>query len=232
MRIQLPSKTSAELALPDDRDVRGGLVVIPDIGGLRTLFDEMCARLAKQFGWAVCAPEPFPGQEALELPERMAAMAGRTDERVLGDVDAAADVLREQGAGAVNVIGFCQGGMYAFKAAGTGRFDRAVAFYGMIRIPEHWRGEGQADPLEFLQNEGAAPVLAILGGQDPWTPPEDIDALRALPNVEIAFYPDADHGFVHDPTRPSHRPDDAADAWRRAIDFLQPPPVRLGEGVV
>lgn len=223
MRITLPSGTPAELALPESGDVSGGLVVIPDIGGLRPLFDEMCARLARQHRWAVCAPEPFPGQEGMELPERMAAMAGRTDERVLGDVAAAAGALRAQGAKSVSVIGFCQGGMYALKAAGAGGFDRAVAFYGMIRIPADWRGEGQADPLDYLQRDGAAPVLAILGGKDPWTPAEDIEALRALPNVEVAFYPEADHGFVHDPSRPSHRPDDAADAWRRAIDFLQAP---------
>ena len=224
MRITLPSGTPAELAVPSSVEVSAGLVLIPDIGGLRPLFDEMCARFAEQYGWVVCAPEPFPGQETMELPERMAAMAGRTDERVLGDVDAAADVVRERGAKRVNVIGFCQGGMYTFKAAGTGRYDRGVAFYGMIRIPEQWRGDGQADPLDFLQREGAAAVLAVLGGQDQWTPPEDIEALRELPNVEMAVYPEADHAFAHDPSRPSYRAEDAADAWRRAIDFLQAPP--------
>jgi len=33
-------------------------------------------------------------------------------------------------------------------------------------------------------------------------------------------YEGADHGFVHDDTRPTHRAEDAADAWRRAIAFL------------
>ena len=33
-------------------------------------------------------------------------------------------------------------------------------------------------------------------------------------------YPSAEHGFVHDPDRPAHRADDAADAWRRAIAFF------------
>ena len=53
---------------------------------------------------------------------------------------------------------------------------------------------------------------------------EDIDALRALwsglPDHEVVVYPGAEHGFVHDPDRPAHRPDDAADAWRRALAFL------------
>jgi dienelactone hydrolase len=33
-------------------------------------------------------------------------------------------------------------------------------------------------------------------------------------------YPDADHGFAHDHSRPAHRPADAADAWARAVAFL------------
>ena len=62
-------------------------------------------------------------------------------------------------------------------------------------------------------------MLAIIGGQDHWTPPEDVDALRAT-GAEVVVYPDADHGFVHDPERPAHRPDDAADAWSRVARFL------------
>jgi carboxymethylenebutenolidase len=36
----------------------------------------------------------------------------------------------------------------------------------------------------------------------------------------VVVYPGAEHGFVHDPERAAHRPDDAADAWRRALAFL------------
>ena len=62
MRISLPSGTPAELAVPDTEPTRG-LVLAPDIGGLRPLFEEMCARLAAEHAWAVCAPEPFPGRD-------------------------------------------------------------------------------------------------------------------------------------------------------------------------
>jgi carboxymethylenebutenolidase len=46
-----------------------------------------------------------------------------------------------------------------------------------------------------------------------------VDALEAL-GATVVRYEGADHGFVHDPDRPAHRPDDAADAWSRALDFL------------
>ena len=63
--------------------------------------------------------------------------------------------------------------------------------------------------------------LAVLGGKDPYTPPDDIEKLRDLTNVETALYPEAEHGFAHAPERPSHRADDAADAWSRALNFLK-----------
>jgi dienelactone hydrolase len=215
MRIQLATGTPAELARPEG-EVRRGLVMAPDIGGLRPLFDDLCARLASEHGWVVCAPEPFPGRESLTLEERLGAVGSLDDERQVGDLVAAADTTEAE---PVAVIGFCMGGMYALKAAGTGRFDRAVSFYGMIRVPEQWQGEGQGAPLDAVTRPGAAPVLALIGGQDIWTPSDDVDALEQA-GATVVRYPEAEHGFVHDPSRPAHRSDDAADAWRRAIEFL------------
>lgn len=219
MRIDLPSGTPAELALPSGTP-RRGLALAPDIMGLRPLFDDLCARLAAEHNWAVCAPEPFPGRESLPLDERRAVVAELSDEDRVGDLVAAADYLGSQGCERVAVMGFCMGGMYALKASATGRFDKAVAFYGMIRVPDDWRGPGHAEPIDLVANS-ATPVLAIVGGQDPYTPPDDVEALTAIGDrVTVVVYPDAEHGFVHDPSRPAHRPDDAADAWRRCLAFL------------
>jgi len=221
MRVDLPTGTPAELALPPEgRAPARGLVVHPDIGGLRPLFDDLCTRLAAENDWAVCAPEPFPGRESMTLDERMAAVATLDDGEHVGDLIAAADLLAERGVEPIGVMGFCMGGMYALKAAGTGRFDKSVSFYGMITVPENWRGSGQGEPLQALLEPGACPVLAIIGGRDGYTPPEEVDSLRAIPTVIVVEYPEGEHGFVHDPSRPAHRPDDAADAWQKAIAFL------------
>lgn len=222
MRITLATGTDAELVAPDmppgsDRPLRG-VVLIPDIFGLRPLMDTHVELLSHATGWPVCAFEPWPGREDLTLDERLGAMASLDDSVVLADAAAAADAT---GAEQVSVLGFCMGGMYALKASTTGRFAQAVSFYGMIRIPDAWQGPGQADPLA-LGAGGAAPVLAIIGGCDPWTPPQDVADLRAA-GAEVVVYPQADHGFVHDPERPAHRADDAADAWRRVMDFLVQP---------
>ena len=70
-----------------------GVVIVPDIMGLRPLFDDMVARVADEYGWAVAAVEPFPGREATSLEERMGAMAGLDDGRQVADLVAAAHLL-------------------------------------------------------------------------------------------------------------------------------------------
>jgi dienelactone hydrolase len=204
-----------------------GVVVHPDMGGVRPLFDEQCRRLATH-GFAVACTEPFARfprevREASDVTVRMSHMKDMDDELQLGDLAQAAEFITEaDGVDRVSIIGFCMGGMYTLKAAATGVFARAVPFYGMIRVPDDWRGPGQRDPLDTAGR--TCPTLAILGGKDPWTPPDDVEALRAVwsdrDDCEIVVYPEADHGFVHGPERDAHRPDDAADAWQRAIGFL------------
>jgi carboxymethylenebutenolidase len=205
-----------------------GVVVHPDMGGVRPLFDELCRRLATH-GFAVACPEPFARfprevREASEITVRISHMKDMDDEHQLGDLGQAARFLIERdGVERVSIIGFCMGGMYTLKAAATAAFARAVPFYGMVRVPDDWRGPGQREPLDTAAQ--VCPTLAIFGGKDPLTPPDDIEALRDAwrdrDDCEIVVYPEADHGFVHAPDRPAHRPDDARDAGQRALAFLR-----------
>ena len=216
MRIELASGTPAELIRPSG-EASLGVVIAPDIFGLRPLFVDLCSSLAEEQGWAVAAIEPFPGRLLGDVDERFAAVKTLDDERLLGDLVAAGEATE---CATVGLIGFCMGGMYALKAAGLSHFHRVVAFYGMIRVPEAWKGFGTIEPLDKLANPLASPTLAIIGEQDPYTPPEDVAALERTGRVTVVRYPDAEHGFVHDASRPSHRAEDAADAWQRAIAFL------------
>jgi dienelactone hydrolase len=202
-----------------------GLVLHPDVMGIRPLFDDLCRRLATH-GIAVCAPEPFnhvDGYEELEVADRMGRAKDFEDSVQIENLERAADwLVVHDDVSDVAILGFCMGGMYALKAAGSGRFDRAVAFYGMVRVPEMWRGPGQGEPLDLAPEP--CPTLAIFGSEDAWTPPEDITALRdawsGCSECEVIVYEGADHGFVHDADRPAHRADDAADAWSRVLKFL------------
>lgn len=219
-RIRLATGTEAILARPPHGAPTRGVVLLPDIGGLRPLFDQLCADLAARHRWTVCAPEAWSGREDLAVPERLERAGELDDDVVLGDALAAAD---QTGCDRVSVIGFCMGGMFALKASGIWRFDRVAAFYGMVRLPEHWRSDTLREPLPALEALGpedtAERLLVVAGTEDPWVPPADLDAAEEA-GATVVRYEGAVHGFVHDPGRPDHRPDDAADAWRRVAAFF------------
>jgi carboxymethylenebutenolidase len=224
-RITLTGRdgTSVDAILATPADATGGVVLHPDVMGVRPLFDDLCQRLATH-GYVVCCPEPFARaprdvRDADDSAVRLGFLPHLDDELQLDDLAVAADRV---GFPEVAVLGFCMGGMQALKAAATGRFQRAVPFYGMVRLPVPWRGGGLREPLEHAAD--VCPTLAVFGGADPFTPPEDIEALRTVwrhrDDCTVVVYPDAEHGFVHAPDRPAHRPADAADAWRHTLAFL------------
>ena len=199
-------------AVPDG-GASTGVVLHPDIMGIRPLFDDLCRRLATH-GYAVSLPSRSCAHPTTCVPSeqpqaRMGYVAQLDDDLQVGDLVASADWLTEHdGVERVHVMGFCMGGMQTLKAAATGRFDRAVAFYGMIRLPEDWRGPGVHEPLDTIAE--VCPTLAIFGSDDGMTPEADIDALREAwrdrDDCEIVVYPDAEHGFVHAPERPRTAP--------------------------
>jgi dienelactone hydrolase len=217
MRIVLRSGTPAEIAKPSTGQPIGGLVIAPDIFGLRPLYDAMVQRLADDWQMVVCAVEPFPGRDLPpDIEPRFAAVPFIDDERHLHDLIEGADATAVP---SVNLLGYCLGGMYCHKASRSERFARIVSFYGMIRIPEAWQSPTQGEPLEYLASGHADRVLAIVGGRDHYTPPADVEALESA-GVTVVRYPDGEHGFAHDASRPTHRADDAADAYRRAYAWL------------
>lgn len=215
MRITLPSGTPAEIVRHPSP--RMGLVVTPDIFGLRPLFDALVARFSENWEMSVCAVEPFPGMElGPDVEKRFAAVPTLDDERHFRDLCEAADAL---GTHTTGLLGFCMGGMYCFKAARSERFARIASFYGMITLPEAWHGPGQHEPLNYLLSGYAESVLAVIGGKDSYTPVVDVDQLRST-GANVVVYPEAEHGFAHDESRPAHRPADAADAFARTRDWL------------
>lgn len=223
MEIELASGTPADLF--PVVGAKRGLVIAPDLMGRRKLYDDMATGLAAAQGWNVIVVDPFRGRtfKTDTTDERHAVVGELDDDDVVGDLVDAANRLEVE---PVALVGFCLGGMYALKAGASHRFDRLVSFYGMIRIPDRWHGRGQREPLQLLRHaEDPADILAIIGTEDPYTPPEDVDELAAA-GVQVVRYPGAEHAFVHDPTSARHRPTDAADAWSRFHAHLAQPKTR------
>ena len=216
MRITLPSGTQCEID-KTIKDPTMGLVIAPDIFGLRELYDGLVARFANEWNMAVCAVEPFPGRLlGPEIEPRFAAVPSLSDETHLRDLHEAADALSTP---VVGLIGFCMGGMYCFKSARSERFKKIVSFYGMITIPSGWQSATQGEPLHYLKTGNADRVLAIIGGKDHYTPQVDVAELQNH-GVRTEIYSDAEHGFAHDASRPAYRAHDAKNAFALAHAWL------------
>ena len=214
-------------ARPDGMPV-AGVVLHPDIMGVRPLFETMAVRLASH-GFAVAVVEPFARRSDAErassdVAARMGWVAGLDDDEQLGDLSAAADLLVVDD----DVTkGRCPRLLHGWPLRARGRGDRPLRpGGGVLRDdPPARRVEGERAPLAPRhRGRRVCPTLAIFGSIDAMTPPDDIAALRAAwagrDDCEIVVVEGADHGFVHDPDRPAHRADDAAALWTRAIAWL------------
>ncbi|MBP9115862.1 MAG: dienelactone hydrolase family protein [Acidimicrobiia bacterium] len=229
--LVLGSGTEISVAFPES--VHGlGLVLHPDIIGLSPLVDDTIFQIAAR-GIPTIAIEPFTKLQnivKLSREEKLQRICELDDVEQCGDLLGAAQILKSKhGCTKVALIGFCIGGMYAFKCAGTGIFDAVVSCYGMINLPEHWKSETQREPLDYLSMDTASPVLAIIGGQDKeYAKINDVNKLIKLfedehhTNLgsEIKIFDNAGHAFMHNPSRSEYRQADAKLAWKIAFDFI------------
>lgn len=204
-----------------------GVILFQEIFGvnanMRSLADQFAAE-----GFVAVVPDMFwriepgferPGEESLE--EAFGMMQRFDRDAATGDMTAVhAHLLgMEACTGTVGVTGFCLGGALAFVAAATSRVDgrgpdAAVCYYGSA-----------INDLLGLVDRIECPIAFHYGEQDPYIPPENIDAVEAavagLPNVEFWRYPDAGHGFSNGDSPSMYEPEAAALAWERTVGFFR-----------
>jgi carboxymethylenebutenolidase len=150
------------------------------------------------------------------------------DERVLGDISAAArylagreDVRHDR----VAVLGFCLGGQYAVMAAcRTEGLAACVSFYGMLRYTRRLPNK-PASPLDMAKDL-KCPMLGLYGEEDALIPGDDVAELgRILASADKSFelisFAGAGHAFLNDERPEAYRPQAAAEAWQRATRFLR-----------
>jgi carboxymethylenebutenolidase len=200
-----------------------GILVIQEIGGVNGYIKAVCERLA-DLGYVALAPdafwrvEPNFSVEAFTESNLVECMrvAGQFDqEQGLADFGSALEHLRElpEVDSGVGVVGFCFGGTQAFLMAAEYDLDAAVSYYG----------SGVASALDRVADI-ACPLLMHFGGQDPYIPSEQVEAIRASTNskskIEILVQPDAGHAFDNHLSGGFWNPDAAATAWTRTVAFL------------
>lgn len=199
---------------------RGALVLLQEIFGVNAHIRDVADRLAAQ-GYRVCAPALFTrvqadvelGYGADDMAQaralKAAAEAPALAPQVRADVQTAIDHLAQTGAGKVGIVGFCWGGLLAWRAAcELHGLAAAVCYYGggMTAAPEASR-------------QPRVPVLAHFGARDHWISTDSVHAFaQAQPGAEVHLYA-ADHGF-HCDQRDSYDAAAAALAGARTLAFL------------
>ena len=189
------------VAQPSGRP-KGALVVLQEIFGVNSHIRSLADGFAAD-GYLAIAPAAFhrhkPGVELGYQPDDIAqgralktAIEALPAPGVLADIEASIDYAHKAlgGMGKVGVIGYCWGGLLAWRAACLlGGVACAVSYYGggVTLAPEKDR-----KPL--------CPVLAHFGDKDHNIPVEGVKAFaqaQSSAGVQVHVYA-ADHGFSCD----------------------------------
>lgn len=192
---------------------RGAVVVIQEIFGVNAHIREVANGYAAE-GYLALAPQIFDRVERdVELGYDEAGMT-RGIALARGELDPASTLADLQAAiehagryGKVGVVGYCFGGLLAWRAAcELDGVAAAVAYYG---------GGVTAE----AERQPRCPVMMHFGERDAHIPMEDVESFKvAHPEVRIFAYP-ADHGFNCD-HRDSYDADSAATARARTVEFF------------
>jgi carboxymethylenebutenolidase len=220
------NRFAAFAALPDEAG-GAGVVVLPDVRGLYRFYEELALRFA-EVGHAAVALDYFgrtvgPDKRGDDF-EYMPHVEQTTQAGVQNDVAASVAYLRSPEGGsctAVFTVGFCFGGRNSWLAAADEHgLAGAVGFYGRPGAAGKPDGPG---PIERA-GDIRAPILALMGGDDPGIPLEDVTAFdEALDEAgvehEVVVYPGAPHSFFD--RKYEEFAAASEDAWDRVLRFIE-----------
>jgi carboxymethylenebutenolidase len=201
-----------------------GMLILPDVRGLFTFYEELALRFAEA-GVAALTIDYFGRTAGTgKRPEGFdhnPHIGQVTWKGLRGDIFAARRELGGwPGVRGVFSVGFCFGGRLSLLLASEEELAMAgvVGFYGW---PVGERGAAPA-PIDRVAANGA-PILALFGGADQGIPAEVVASYRAALNGagainEVITYPDAPHSFFD--RKAAEFADDSADAWKRVLAFV------------
>src|SRR5579863_1907195 len=192
------------------------IIVIHEWWGLNDWVKDQASKLADQ-GYIALAVDLYRGKVATTPDMAHELMRGVPEDRAKRDLHAAFELLQSQpnvNKDRIGAIGWCMGGGYALDAA----LQEPALAADVINY-----GHLATDP-EALKKINA-PILGLFGAQDKGITPEDVrkfgEALdKQGKKIDVKVYDDAGHAFENPNNKEGYRAADAADAWRRTIDFL------------
>jgi len=192
------------------------IIVIHEWWGLNDWVKEQGSKLADQ-GYAALAVDLYRGKVATTPEMAHEIMRGVPEDRAKRDLHAAYEFLGSQSnvkKERIGSIGWCMGGGYSLDVAlQEPNLAATVINYGHLAT----------DP-EALKKINA-PILGLFGGQDHGITPDDVhkfeQAMKQLgKKIDVRIYDDAGHAFENPNNKDGYRTEDAADAWKRTVEFL------------
>jgi carboxymethylenebutenolidase len=219
----------AYLAQSVTEDKVGGVVVIHHLPGYDEATKEITRKFAANGYNSLCVnlySREAPGASSDDAAATVRAIGGVPDERLVGDVGAAAAYLRAlpNSNKKVGSIGYCSGGRQSLLAACSLDLDAAVDCYGAFVVVNAPEGSGmKATSIVDKLGELSCPLLGLFGADDQYPSPEQTQTLRDLlssHDKEFTFhtYDGAGHAFFA-VDRPSYRPEAANEAWGEIWKF-------------
>ncbi|MGC2447530.1 MAG: dienelactone hydrolase family protein [Candidatus Sulfotelmatobacter sp.] len=192
------------------------LVVIHEWWGLNDWVKGQASKLADQ-GYVALAIDLYRGKVATTPDEAHQIMRGVPEDRAKRDLHAAFEFLASQAdvkKDRIGAIGWCMGGGYALDVAlQEPALAADVINYGHLAT--------DPDSLKKIN----APILGLFGAQDKGITPDDVhkfeQAMKQMgKRIDVKIYDDAGHAFENPNNKEGYREADAADAWKRTVDFL------------
>jgi carboxymethylenebutenolidase len=193
------------------------VVVIQEWWGLVPHIETVVDRFASE-GFLAMAPDLYHGTTTTSPDEAKKLKMELDADRAEREIAAAGDYLLQQPectSKKYGVVGFCMGGgLTQYTAAKERNVGAGVSFYGAFKNA----------PIDWTQL--SAPLFLIYGEKDEGFPPalgyELEKKLKGLgKQVELRVYPGAEHAFFNDSRPHVYKPDAAADAWKRTIEFFR-----------
>jgi carboxymethylenebutenolidase len=234
--IKTPDGTADAYFVHPAKDKAPGVLIWPDIFGLRPAFRQMGKRLAES-GYAVLVINPFyRTKRAPTAPEKpnfqdpavrsaLMALAGGLSPTT-AQTDATAFVTWLDGQSAVDTkrkigtAGYCLGGPFTLRTAATfpDRVGAGASFHGGNLVTD------KPESPHLLAEKLKAQFLFAIAQNDDQRQPEAKDALReafdkAKLKAEIEVYPAA-HGWCP-PDSQVYNQEQAEKAWGRMLALFQ-----------
>jgi carboxymethylenebutenolidase len=208
---------SGFLATPDAPGAHGAIIVVHEWWGLSDWVKEQTVKFAEQ-GFVALAVDLYRGKTAGDPTQAHELMRGLPQDRAVQDLKAAYAYLagrKDVKPDRIGSVGWCMGGGFSVQLAVHEPGLRAcVVNYGAL----------PTDPNDIQQI--GPPVMGNFGEEDRGITVADVEAFKkamakANRTFDVKEYPGAGHGFENPNNKDAYRPEAAADAWTRTIDFLK-----------